>query len=62
LLTYLFISHDLAVISTMANTIGVLKNGQLVEEAEASELLINPQHDYTKMLLSSAPDIGSIKI
>jgi peptide/nickel transport system ATP-binding protein len=62
LLTYLFISHDLAVISTMANTIGVLKNGQLVEEAQASELLINPQHDYTKMLLSSAPDIGSIKI
>jgi peptide/nickel transport system ATP-binding protein len=57
LLTYLFISHDLAVISTMANTIGVLKNGQLVEEARASELLKNPQHDYTKMLLSSAPSI-----
>ena len=61
LLTYLFISHDLAVISTMANTIGVLKNGQLVEEASASVLLKSPQHEYTKMLLSSAPDIGSTK-
>ena len=58
-LTYLFISHDLAVISTMANTIGVLKNGQLVEEAGATSLLNAPQHDYTKMLLSSAPDIGA---
>jgi len=46
----------------MANTIGVLKNGQLVEEEAASKLLTNPKHDYTKMLLSSAPDIGSIKI
>ena len=61
LLTYLFISHDLAVISTMANTIGVLKNGQLVEEARGPVLLKNPRHDYTKMLLSSAPDIGSRK-
>ena len=60
LLTYLFISHDLAVVSTMANTIGVLKNGQLVEEADASGLLTNPTHDYTKMLLSAAPNIGVI--
>ena len=60
LLTYLFISHDLAVVSTMANTIGVLKNGQLVEEADSSDLFTNPSHDYTKMLLSAAPNIGAI--
>ena len=58
-LTYLFISHDLAVISTMANKIGVLKDGELVEEGETSELLANPQHSYTKMLLAAAPDIGA---
>ena len=61
LLTYLFISHDLAVVSTMANTIGVLKNGQLVEESVSSDLLTNPSHDYTKMLLSAAPNIGEVK-
>lgn len=57
-LTYLFISHDLAVVSTMANKIGVLKLGKLVEEAPPSKLFENPTHDYTKMLLSAAPDIG----
>ena len=58
-LTYLFISHDLAVISNMADKIGVLKDGELVEEGETSDLLANPQHAYTKMLLAAAPDIGA---
>jgi len=58
-LTYLFISHDLAVISNMADKIGVLKDGELVEEGETSDLLANPQHAYTKMLLAAAPDIGT---
>ena len=58
-LTYLFISHDLAVISNMADKIGVLKDGELVEEGETSDLLANPQHAYTKMLLLAAPDIGT---
>ena len=58
-LTYLFISHDLAVISNMANKISVLKDGELVEEGETSRLLANPQHAYTKMLLAVAPDIGT---
>lgn len=57
-LTYLFISHDLAVISTMANKIGVLKDGKLVEESNSAELFANPKHEYTKMLLSAAPNIG----
>ena len=58
-LTYLFISHDLAVVSTMANKIGVLKQGILVEEATPSKLFLRPEHDYTKMLLSAAPDISN---
>ena len=57
-LTYLFISHDLAVISTMASRIGVLKDGRLVEEADPAKLFSKPRHEYTKMLLSAAPDIG----
>ena len=58
-LTYLFISHDLAVVSTMANKIGVLKEGMLVEEGTPSTLFLRPEHDYTKMLLSAAPDISN---
>ena len=56
-LTYLFISHDLAVISTMANNIGVLKEGVLVEQATPNDLFHKPQHDYTKMLLAAAPNL-----
>jgi peptide/nickel transport system ATP-binding protein len=56
-LTYLFISHDLAVISTMANNIGVLKEGVLVEQATPKDLFCKPQHDYTKMLLAAAPNL-----
>ena len=59
-LTYLFISHDLAVVSTMANRIGVLKQGILVEEASPNKLFENPENDYTKMLLSAAPDIKNV--
>ena len=56
-LTYLFITHDLAVVSTMANRIGVLNQGVLVEEQDTADLFSKPQQDYTKMLLSAAPKI-----
>jgi len=54
-LTYLFITHDLAVVATMARRIGVLQAGQLVEEGESRELFNNPKTDYTRMLIDSAP-------
>ena len=57
-LTYLFITHDLAVVSTMANKIGVLNKGKLVEEQSPTGLFSRPQQDYTKMLLNSAPSIN----
>jgi peptide/nickel transport system ATP-binding protein len=57
-LTYLFISHNLAVVRHMATRVGVLYLGRLVEEAPARELFSAPKHPYTKMLLDAVPDIG----
>jgi peptide/nickel transport system ATP-binding protein len=54
-LTYLFITHDLAVVKTMAHQIGVLRQGELVEEQPAQALFANPQHSYTQNLLQAAP-------
>jgi len=54
-LTYLFISHDMAVVRVMAHRIGVLKDGKLVEENEAGALIETPQQPYTRMLMDSSP-------
>lgn len=56
-LTYLFISHDLGVIRHMCDRIGVMYRGRIVEEATSSEIYNNPQHIYTKRLISAIPDI-----
>lgn len=58
-LTYLFISHDLTVVRHMADTIGVLYLGRLVEEASTEVLFSNPQHPYTQMLFDAAPRLDS---
>jgi oligopeptide/dipeptide ABC transporter ATP-binding protein len=52
----LFISHDLGVIAEMADRVGVLYGGHLVEIGPADEVYQNPRHPYTKMLLRSVPD------
>ena len=57
-LTYLFISHDLSVVRHMANRIGVLYLGALVEIADSKTLFSNPAHPYTKMLLDAVPDLA----
>lgn len=57
-LTYLFISHDLAVVRYMANRIGVMYLGRIVEEAPTEALFKNARHPYTQMLLSAIPDIS----
>ncbi|MFD1508637.1 ABC transporter ATP-binding protein [Lacimonas salitolerans] len=54
-LTYLFISHDLTVVQHMADIIGVLYLGRLVEEAPRDVLFSDPKHPYTKMLFAAAP-------
>ena len=56
-LTYLFISHNLAVVSHVADRIGVMYLGRLVEIADAEELFARPRHPYTRMLLDAVPDL-----
>jgi peptide/nickel transport system ATP-binding protein len=57
-LTYLFISHNLAVVRHMARRIGVMYLGRVVEIAEARELFDAPRMPYTKMLLGAVPDLA----
>ena len=56
-LTYLLITHDLTVVRHMADVIGVLYLGRLVEEAAPEDLFTNPKHPYTQMLLDAAPQM-----
>ncbi len=56
-LTYIFVSHDLAVVRHIADRIGVMYLGRLVEVMEAGEIYQNSQHPYTKALLSAVPTI-----
>ncbi|MEQ8664552.1 MAG: ATP-binding cassette domain-containing protein [Rhodospirillales bacterium] len=54
-LTYLFISHDLSVVRYMADEVGVLYLGRLLETAPNATLFSNPRHPYTRMLMNAAP-------
>ncbi len=54
-LTYVFISHDLAVVKYMADDILVMSRGEIVERGSAEEIYANPQHPYTKQLLAAIP-------
>ena len=54
-LTYMFITHDLAVVNHFADDIAVMYLGQMIEKAPAEELFENPLHPYTKALLSAIP-------
>ena len=56
-LTYLFISHNLAVVSHMANRVGVMYLGRIVEAAPTRSLFERPLHPYTRMLESAIPDL-----
>jgi peptide/nickel transport system ATP-binding protein len=56
-LTYLFISHDLAVVYHISDVVGVMYLGRLVEWGEAKALFRRPQHPYTRMLLDAIPDL-----
>ena len=59
-LTYLFISHNLAVVRHMATRIGVMYLGRLVEVSEGKQLFTAPRHPYTKMLLDAVPDLAMV--
>jgi ABC-type oligopeptide transport system ATPase subunit len=54
-LTYLFISHDLAVVRTMSDEIAVMNKGKLVEVGSAEQVYLNPKDEYTKALFTAVP-------
>ena len=57
-LTYVFISHNLAVVSLVADRVGVMYLGRIVELQSSSRIFSEPRHPYTRMLLDAVPDLG----
>src|SRR5688500_14152231 len=57
-LTYLFLSHNRAVVSELADRVGVMYLGRVVEIAPVAKLFSRPRHPYTRMLLDAVPDLG----
>ena len=57
-LTFVFISHDLAVVEALCDRVLVMYRGRVVEEAPCADLFQRPQHDYTRLLLSAVPVPG----
>jgi len=55
-LSYLFISHDMAVIHHICDRIAVMYNGKIVEEGSRDEIINRPKHEYTQALLSAVPE------
>jgi ABC-type oligopeptide transport system ATPase subunit len=54
-LTYVFISHDLAVVETISDEVVVMYLGRIVERGSREQIFADPQHEYTRLLLSSVP-------
>jgi microcin C transport system ATP-binding protein len=64
-LTYLFISHDLAVVKALSHQLMVIKQGQVVEQGEAETVFAAPQHPYTRQLLEAAflvPEATAVQV
>ena len=57
-LSYLFISHDMAVVAHLSNSIGVMHRGRIVEYGPTESIVANPQHLYTQRLLKAVPRLG----
>jgi peptide/nickel transport system ATP-binding protein len=60
-LSMLFISHDLAVVSQVADRVAVMRHGEIVEQGSVVQVLTRPQHDYTRNLLASAPTMHTAR-
>jgi peptide/nickel transport system ATP-binding protein len=59
-LTYLFISHNLAVVRHMSDRLGVMYLGRIVEQGPAEAIFAAPLHPYTRLLLDAIPDLEQI--
>jgi peptide/nickel transport system ATP-binding protein len=57
--SYLFITHDLSIVPGLAHRVGVMREGQLVEQGSAQQILTDPQHEYTQALLASVPRVDA---
>jgi len=60
-LSYIFISHDISIVSNIANRIAVMYLGKIVEQGPASDVINNPMHPYTKALINAVPAPGIYK-
>jgi len=60
-LSILFITHDMAVVSEMADRVAVMKNGEILEQAACKEFFSNPQHPYTRALLKDAMQVKDVR-
>lgn len=56
-LTYMFITHDLAVLDTFSDVVAVMKDGVIVEQGSRQDVFAAPQHEYTRALLASVPTL-----
>jgi len=56
--SYLFITHDLSIIASVADAVAVMKEGRIVEQGSVEDVMCDPQHSYTKKLLASAPKLN----
>jgi peptide/nickel transport system ATP-binding protein len=57
-ISYLLITHNMSVVAYLAHKVAVMYRGGIVEHGEVAQVLFNPQHDYTKKLLSAVPKIS----
>jgi ABC-type microcin C transport system duplicated ATPase subunit YejF len=57
--SYLFITHDLSIVPSLAHRVGVMRAGRLVEQGSTEQILTRPQHPYTQALLQSVPRIDA---
>ena len=59
-ISYLFITHDLSIISTIADEVAVMKQGRIVEQGRVDDVMGSPAHPYTQTLLKAAPKLPDI--